>query len=217
MKTFSALLALCAGNSPVTGEFPSQRPMTRSSDVLFDLRLNKRPSKQSRGWWFETPSSSLWRHRNAMRYNEHQWVLVLIKRWVWLKTKSILFTPCIGAFNKPSPKISSQNQAVFNVQHSEWCPVWKMYLTVLHGLIKAFEFISFWHWKAKFDTLYQENMTCCTNPSFLLLLLLFIAYHELHFHDSSFCCFLKGLWCLIKRKRLGDELFNIDGFRCQCS
>ena len=37
----SALLALCAGNSPVTGEFPSQRPVTRRFDVFFDLRLNK--------------------------------------------------------------------------------------------------------------------------------------------------------------------------------
>ena len=37
METFFALLAICAGNSPVTGEFPSQRPMTRSFDVFFDL------------------------------------------------------------------------------------------------------------------------------------------------------------------------------------
>ena len=47
METFSALLALCAGNSTVTGEFPSQRPVTRSCDVFFDLHLNKRLSKQS--------------------------------------------------------------------------------------------------------------------------------------------------------------------------
>ena len=47
METFSALLALCAGNSPVTGEFSSQRPVTRSFDVFFDLRLNNRLSKQS--------------------------------------------------------------------------------------------------------------------------------------------------------------------------
>ena len=64
METFSALLALCAGNSPVSGEFPSQRPVTRSFDVFFDLRLNKRLSKQSWGWWFETPSCSLWRNCN---------------------------------------------------------------------------------------------------------------------------------------------------------
>ena len=41
METFFALLALCAGNSPVTGEFPSQRPVTQSFDVFFDLHLNQ--------------------------------------------------------------------------------------------------------------------------------------------------------------------------------
>ena len=60
MKTFSALLALCAGNSPVTGEFPSQRLVLLSLDVFFDLCLNKWLSKQSRHWWFEMPSHSLW-------------------------------------------------------------------------------------------------------------------------------------------------------------
>ena len=65
METFSALLAICAGNSPVPGEFPTQRPVTRSFDVYFDLRPNKRLSKQSWGWWFETQSRPLWRHRNA--------------------------------------------------------------------------------------------------------------------------------------------------------
>ena len=42
MEAFSELLAFCAGKSPVTGEFPSQRPVAWSFDVLFDLRLNKR-------------------------------------------------------------------------------------------------------------------------------------------------------------------------------
>ena len=60
METFSVLLALCAWNSPVTGEFPAKRPVTLSFDVFFDLRLNQRLSKQSLGWWFETPSRSLW-------------------------------------------------------------------------------------------------------------------------------------------------------------
>ena len=45
------------------GEFPTQRPVTRSFDVYFDLRPNKRLSKQSWGWWFETQSRPLWRHR----------------------------------------------------------------------------------------------------------------------------------------------------------
>ena len=72
METFSALLALCAGNSPVTGEFPAQRPVTQSFDVFFYLRLHKRLCKQSWGWWFETQSSSLWRHCNVSNdYFEH--------------------------------------------------------------------------------------------------------------------------------------------------
>ena len=64
MGTYVALLAFCAGNSPVTDEFPAQRPVTRSFDVFFDLRLNKRLGNQSWGWWFETPLRSLWRHCN---------------------------------------------------------------------------------------------------------------------------------------------------------
>ena len=62
MEAFSALLAICAGNSPVTGEFPAQRPVTQSFDVL--LHQNKRLSKQWWGWWFETPSHPLWRRCN---------------------------------------------------------------------------------------------------------------------------------------------------------
>ena len=66
METFSALLAICAGNSPAPGEFPTQRPVTRSFDVFFDLCLNKRENKQAWGWWFETPWRPLWRHRIAL-------------------------------------------------------------------------------------------------------------------------------------------------------
>ena len=54
-----------AGNSPVTGEFHSQRLVTRSFDVFSDLRLNKRFNKQCWSWWFETASHPLWRHWNA--------------------------------------------------------------------------------------------------------------------------------------------------------
>ena len=56
---------LC-GNSPVPGEFPEQRPVTRTFDVFFDLPLNKPLSKQSWGWWFETLSPLLWRHCNDL-------------------------------------------------------------------------------------------------------------------------------------------------------
>ena len=71
METFSALLAICAGNSPVSCEFPAQRPVTRSFDVFFDLCLNKRLSKQSWGWWLETLSCSLWRQSNDLWNTAH--------------------------------------------------------------------------------------------------------------------------------------------------
>ena len=54
--------------SHLCGEFtvhrwiPAQRPVTRSFDVFFDPRLNKRLNKQWWGWWFETPSRLLWCH-----------------------------------------------------------------------------------------------------------------------------------------------------------
>ena len=65
MGTFSALLALTEiHRSPVDSPHKGQS-MTRSFDVFFDLRLNKRLSKKkSRRCWFETPSRSLWRHCN---------------------------------------------------------------------------------------------------------------------------------------------------------
>ena len=74
METFSALLPLCEGNPAVIGGFPSQRPMTRSFDVFFGLRLNKRLSKQSRIRWYGTPSRLLWRHCNG--YLNKFWLIV---------------------------------------------------------------------------------------------------------------------------------------------
>ena len=73
METFPALLVLCAGNSLVTDEFHSQRPVTRNFDVFFDLCMNKWLSKQSWGWCFETPSRSLWRHCNG------NWIFLLLR------------------------------------------------------------------------------------------------------------------------------------------
>ena len=56
METLSALLVLCVGNSPVTGEFPSQKPLTRSFDIFFDLRLKNR-------WANKRGAGDLRRHR----------------------------------------------------------------------------------------------------------------------------------------------------------
>ena len=99
METFSALQALYAGNSPGTGEFPAQRPVTRSFDVFFDLRSNKRLTKQWWGWWFETQSSSLWRHCNVP-FLHFRWVLNKVQapeRWhEWLfNANSLLIIYCV--------------------------------------------------------------------------------------------------------------------------
>ena len=70
------------------GEFPSQRPSTtRSTDVFFDVRLNKQLSKQSKRRWFETAPHLLWRHWNAsvirhlhpkaLAWCFHLWVILI--------------------------------------------------------------------------------------------------------------------------------------------
>ena len=64
---------LLCGEFTGPGEFPTQRPVTRSFDVFFDLHLNKRLSKQPWGWWLGTLSWSLWRHRNALRAGSGSW------------------------------------------------------------------------------------------------------------------------------------------------
>ena len=89
METFSALLAICAGNSPVPGEFPTQRPVTQSFDVFFDLRLNKQLSKQSWGWWFDTLSGSLWRQCNG---KIHLWD-TSTSLWTMIQYLSLLQVP----------------------------------------------------------------------------------------------------------------------------
>ena len=83
METFSALLALGVGNLPVAGEFPSQRPVTRSFDIFY-LRLNRWLSKQSMRRWFKAPSRSLWRHCNGVQHQEYCW-----RRTKWQTNKQI--------------------------------------------------------------------------------------------------------------------------------
>ena len=78
METFSPLLIICAGNSPVSGEFPAQRPVTWSFDIFFDLCLNKQLSNQSWSWWFEMLACPSWGQCN----NYISWNLGLEKWWL---------------------------------------------------------------------------------------------------------------------------------------
>ena len=98
METFSALLAICAGNSPVTGEFPAQRPVTRSFDVFFDLRLNKQLSTQSWGWWFETLSCHYDVTVMITRNPKYalKWLLFLPHRPEWYLYCNLVITPQRG-------------------------------------------------------------------------------------------------------------------------
>ena len=91
---------LC-GNSPVTGEFPTQGPVTRSFDVFFHLRLNKRLSIQSWGWWFETLLRPLWRHSNA-------------------QTRCVAIHAVNSTGNRLSEIFMSHKHSVFTVIFAQW-------------------------------------------------------------------------------------------------
>ena len=82
--TFSALLAICAGNSPVPGEFPPQMASNVELWCFFDLRPNTRLSKHWWGWWFEQLSSPLWRHRDWLATFSKAFRKVLQKLWFFI-------------------------------------------------------------------------------------------------------------------------------------
>ena len=119
METLSALLAICAGNSPITGKFPAQRPVTRSFNVYFDLRPNKRLSKQSRSWWFETQWCPLWRHCNVKANRKQHITRLAMNKVMW------------------SSMMSSQNFA--NVEN-----FWQLYLRVTQYSLFTTSYKSFY-------------------------------------------------------------------------
>ena len=116
MEKFSVLVAICAENSPVADEFPAQRPVTRSFDVFFELRLNKRSSKQSWGCWFETLSRLLWCHCNMQ--NGGQFSCLRLRQWpvTYLITLSDWIMSC-----QPG------RHAVVTVCEPDWKHKWAAY------------------------------------------------------------------------------------------
>ena len=143
METFSALLAICAGNSPVPGVFPAQRPVTRSVDVFFDLRLNKRLSKQPWGWWFETPSRLLWRHCNVIFFHKI-YVTTDLKKGLANEisdelVRNALFWMTTGSCNavKECPVIRyirrySSTETFYDEGFSSGSETWRLLLPILH-------------------------------------------------------------------------------------
>ena len=121
METFSALVALHVGNSPLTGEFPAQRPVTRSFDVFFDLHPNKGLSKQWWGRWFETPSRQLWRHCNGhpMEHGPHcyrSWLVACSAPRHYPKKNAVFFF-----YWKPWEQISVKFESKYKTFHWRKC------------------------------------------------------------------------------------------------
>ena len=124
MEAFFALLVVCAGNSPVTAEFPSQRPVTRTFDVFCGLHLNKRLSKHSRRRWFETPSRSLLRHSNG--------------KSVWSLCRGSLCPPCPWLkLQRPlvnnNPFMHTENSYV-SIDIKKWFPISKIRYSEMNNI-----------------------------------------------------------------------------------
>ena len=101
-----------------TGEFTAQRPVTRSFDVFFHLCLNKRLSKQSGSWWFETPLRPLWRHCSISLENCQKIYLknIISKRSSW--TPMVQYsgdTKTQLCFKSPTYGISVQQPQIFTL------------------------------------------------------------------------------------------------------
>ena len=143
METFSALLAICAGNSPVPGEFPTQRPVTRSFDVYFDLRPNKR-------WVNNREVGDL--RRNRAHYD----VIVMLCAHLagtslhCADNKLVIFrtrlTRPVGSLDSLSFRrvcISvNETEFVFNIVEC-MADLWFWFVSVLLGTITIFRFMIF--------------------------------------------------------------------------
>ena len=169
MKTFSALLVICAGNSPVPGEFPAQRPVTQSFDVYFDLRPNKRLSKQSWGWWFETLPRPLWRHINDVPTMQYYWddTEVLIKHlWLfvsceWENFHTVSFLLYLKYIDSLVPTRSTHHSIVPHIGLREsgqhWFRWWFVIYSAQSHYRNQFWFIVNWTLRNKFRWNFNQN------------------------------------------------------------
>ena len=127
MQGASAMMASSNGiifrvTGHLCGEFtgprwiPAQRPVTRRLDVFFDLHQIKRLGKQWWGWWCETPSYPLWRHRNEQhprylicRKSGKQFTTLGLGDAVWHRGvwSSLVYTVACHLFGaKPQPELT---------------------------------------------------------------------------------------------------------------
>ena len=137
MEIFSALLALCAGNSSVPGEFPTQRPVsvTRSFDVFFDLRLNKRLTKQWWCRWFETPSRPLWRQCNDITFLYQSYTFLFILKYISPRLRFVLMSNFLPwtwqIFLEGSEKFLSLTSPPVGIYATAWMDSWRVTLCVI--------------------------------------------------------------------------------------
>ena len=152
-QTFSALLALCVGNSPVICEFPSQRPVTCGFDVFFYLRLNKRLSKQSRRWWFETPSHSLWRHWNVLLRGKTT-TIIYSSRWAsyWMPLNSTVLN-FFRLFDSSRLMIASYDLHLYSMRLN-YC----MDNFIIHGGIPRFDDIVTTVWLFGCNEIHKKDL-----------------------------------------------------------
>ena len=132
--------ALCEGKPPLTGGFPSQRPVTRSLDVFFDPRLNKRFSKQWRRWWFEMPPHSFWHHCNVNNQEIYLCIPLLIAvQILFPRHSTVLEDPHTWPINTYlSYYILSRAQTSCH----DWCSLFPFLSTRVAG---PFMDVSQWH------------------------------------------------------------------------
>ena len=146
------------------GEFTGHRwiPLKKASDAelwcFFDLRLNKRLSKQSQGWWFETPSCPLWRHCNEYgRYCMYSRLFTCLMVMDQIRVYRILLRILIISHQHATHLCNKQN-IIFYITWTCWgrdiftaisqttFSKWAFQLRFHWNLFLRFELTIFQHW-----------------------------------------------------------------------
>ena len=156
---------LLRGEFTGPGEFPAQRPVTRSFDVFFDLRTNKRLGKQWWGWWFETPSNPLWRHCNKIRY--HDISFGEFARCCEPPTQ-------VYRFVKPHylPDVSTKTSYSLLVTFSPVFPWMKIYVLRLINWQRSPQFIGNTQYIGIFQNMHRSSTPSCKVSNIFIIFLL---------------------------------------------
>ena len=144
METFSALLALFAGNSPITGDVPPQRPVTRGFDVFLDLRMKKRLVKHSRRRWFETSSHSLWCHCNII-WPCHANDVLYNTTYIWLVSLFMHFMLIMMLTHWGRDKMDAISQTTLSNAFL-WMKMLEFWLKFHRSLFLRVQLTIFQHW-----------------------------------------------------------------------